>query len=203
MKILTIADVVVKELYEDFNKKDFTEIDLVLACGDLPPEYLTFLYDSLNVPVYYVRGNHDIRHDLKPPLGCMNIHSKIVKINNLKIMGLEGSLWYNGGPYQYTEKQMKKIIRSLKLSLWWNKGIDIVITHAPPRHIHDGNDLCHMGFDCYRKLIDTYRPDYFIHGHIHSFFETQDERITIVDNTKVMNTYGYSIIEINDIQVPE
>ncbi len=199
MKILAVSDVVEKSLYGDFNKDNFSEIDLVLACGDLPPEYLTFLCESLNVPVYYVRGNHDIRHDAKPPLGCTNIHSKIVKIDDMKILGLEGSVWYNGGPYQYTENEMKKIIRSLKLSLWWNKGIDIVITHAPPRHIHDGNDPCHIGFECFRKFIDTYTPAYFIHGHIHRFFKTQDERTTVVNKTKVMNAYGHTIVEINAI----
>ncbi|MBF0258333.1 MAG: metallophosphoesterase [Desulfamplus sp.] len=198
MKILSISDVVVPSLYTEFDKELFKGIDLVLACGDLPPEYLSFILHSLEVPLYYVRGNHDIRYDLKPPMGCMDIHGRIVKFNNIKIMGIGGSRWYNGGMNQYTEAQMKKIIRGMKFSIWWNRGIDIVMTHSPPRHIHDAEDLCHRGFRSFCKIIDKYKPDYFIHGHIHQHFVSPKERITTVNTTKVINTYGYHIIEIHD-----
>ncbi|MBF0467860.1 MAG: metallophosphoesterase [Desulfamplus sp.] len=198
MKILSISDVVVPSLYTEFDKELFTGVDLVLSCGDLPPEYLSFILHSLGVPLYYVRGNHDIRYDLKPPMGCTDIHGRIVKFNNIKIMGLDGSRWYNGGMNQYTEVQMQKIIRGMKFSIWWNRGIDIVMTHAPPRHIHDAEDLCHRGFRSFCKVIDKYRPDYFIHGHIHKHFTSPKERVTTVNTTKVINTYGYHIIEIHD-----
>ncbi|MBF0202818.1 MAG: metallophosphoesterase [Desulfamplus sp.] len=198
MKILSVSDVVVPQLYKEFDKEMFAGIDLVLACGDLPPEYLSFILHSLGAPLYYVRGNHDIRHDLAPPMGCIDIHGRIVTFNNLKIMGFSGSRWYNGGVNQYTEAQMKKIIRGMKLSIWWNKGVDIIITHAPPRHIHDAEDPCHKGFRSFCKVIDKYRPDYFIHGHIHQHFKSHQERITNVNTTKVINTYGYHIIELND-----
>lgn len=198
MKILSVSDVVVPSLYKEFDKTLFTGIDLVLGCGDLPPEYLSFILHSLEVPLYYVRGNHDIRYDLKPPMGCMDIHGKIIKFNNLKIMGLGGSRWYNGGMNQYTEAQMKKIIRQMRFSIWWNRGVDIVITHASPRHIHDAEDRCHRGFRSFWSVIDKYKPDYFIHGHIHQNFISPQERITTVNTTKVINTYGYNIIEIHD-----
>jgi len=198
MKILSVSDVVVPELYREFNRERFTGIDLVLACGDLPPEYLSFILHTLEVPLYYVRGNHDIRYNLKPPMGCMDIHGKIVKFHNLKIMGLGGSRWYNGGMNQYTDLQMKRIIQQMRFSIWWNQGVDIVITHAPPRHIHDAEDRCHRGFRAFHRVIDKYRPDYFIHGHIHRHFTATEERITTVNSTKVINTYGYNIIEIHD-----
>jgi len=198
MKILSVSDVVVSSLYKEFNRELFNGIDLVLSCGDLPPEYLSFILHTLEVPLYYVRGNHDIRYDLKPPMGCMDIHGRVVKFNNFKIMGLGGSRWYNGGMNQYTEAQMKKIIRQMSISIWWNRGIDIVITHAPPRHIHDAEDRCHRGFRSFWKVIEKYRPNYFIHGHIHQHFTAPQERITTVNSTKVINTYGYHIIEIHD-----
>ncbi len=197
MKILSISDLVVPSLYKEFDKEKFSGIDLVLACGDLPPEYLSFILHVIGAPVYYVHGNHDIRYNLKPPMGCTNIHGKLVKFKGLKIMGFAGSRWYNGGLNQYTEKQMKKIIRSQKLSIWLSRGVDILITHAPPRHIHDAEDRCHRGFNCYKKFIKKYSPNYLIHGHIHKNFDTPEERVTIINQTKVINTYGYNIIEIN------
>ena len=61
----------------------------------------------------------------------------------------------------------RKILR-LKPQLWWKGGVDIIITHAPPRHVHDGPDRCHWGFNSFNWLIQKYSPKYFIHGHIHA-----------------------------------
>ncbi|UCD31861.1 MAG: metallophosphoesterase [Desulfobacterales bacterium] len=197
MKILSVSDYVVSTLYENFDTERFPKIDLILSCGDLPPEYLSFLAASFNVPLYYVRGNHDIRYDSKPPDGCIDLNGRLVQFWGVNLLGLEGSRWYSGGPHQYTEKEMRKIIRGLRFKIWWQKGVDIIITHAPPRYIHDAEDLCHRGFKSFRWLIDRYCPRYFIHGHIHAEFKDPAERTTIISNTKVVNTYGYYLFEID------
>jgi len=132
MKILTIADIVVPALQGDLDAGCFKGIELVLSCGDLPPEYLVSLVNTLEVPLYYVRGNHDLRYENKPLEGCVDLHSKLVRVNNLNILGFEGSRWYNNGPQQYTDSQMAAIIRRQRFTLWRKGGPDIVITHAPP-----------------------------------------------------------------------
>ena len=48
MKILAIADVEERLLWESFNAKRFADIDLVLAAGDLDPDYLEFIVTMLN-----------------------------------------------------------------------------------------------------------------------------------------------------------
>ena len=198
MKILSVSDYVVSTLYDNFDAERFPKIDLILSCGDLPPEYLSYLLTSFNVPVYYVRGNHDIRYDSKLPDGCIDLNARLIRFRGINILGLEGSRWYSGGPHQYTENEMKKTIRSLRPKIWWRGGVDLVITHAPPRHIHDAEDLCHRGFRSFRWLIDHYRPMYFIHGHIHVNFNDPTERVTIINKTNVVNTYGYQIFDIDD-----
>ncbi|HBF43809.1 MAG TPA: metallophosphoesterase [Desulfobacteraceae bacterium] len=197
MKILSVSDYVEPALYNTFDSKRFQGIDLILSCGDLPPEYLSFLADMFNVPLYFVRGNHDIRFDLKSPYGCTDLHAKLIQIEGIIILGLEGSRWYNGGPHQYRERQMRKNIRRLRTKIWRLGGIDVVMTHAPPRHIHDAEDPCHRGFNCFKDLIDRYSPRYFIHGHIHVNFTDPSQRITNVNKTKVINSYGYYVFEIN------
>ncbi len=197
MKILSVSDRVVSTLYDNFDAERFPKVDLILSCGDLPPEYLSYLVASFNVPLYYVRGNHDIRYDSKPPDGCIDLNARLIRFQGVNLLGFEGSRWYSGGPHQYTENEMRKIIRGLRPKIWWRKGIDIIITHAPPRYIHDAEDLCHRGFKSFRWLIDRYCPIYFIHGHIHANFSDPAERITKINKTKVVNTYGYYLFEID------
>ena len=183
-------------LHQQVGQDSFTDVDLIVSCGDLPPEYLSRLVHIFCAPLYYVGGNHDIRYKDKRPQGGINLHARIERIKGLNFLGLEGSRWYNGGPYQRTEGQMRGIIRRLRPMIWWQGGIDVIVTHAPPRFIHDSEDLCHRGFRCFRWLIDKYQPDYFIHGHIHRHFSNPSERMSVVDATKVVNTYGYHILEI-------
>ena len=174
----------------------FKDVNLILSCGDLPPEYLSRMVHHLKAPLYYVSGNHDFRYDAKSPEGGDNLHGRLIQIGGINILGLEGSHWYNGGPYQYTEWQMRSIIRRLRPTIWWRGGVDVVVSHSPPRHIGDAEDPCHMGFECFRWLINKYHPHYFIHGHIHRNFLDPSERVTVVNTTRVVNTYGYCILEI-------
>lgn len=196
IRILTVSDFVDKSLKQRIEDKTLEPVDLIISCGDLPPEYLSFLRDRLDTPLYFVKGNHDIRYSSTNPMGCKNIHARVVRFKTLNIMGLEGSIWYNGGVNQYTDKEMKRIIFYMGLSIWKKGGVNIVVTHAPPRHIHDKEDPCHMGFGSFVKFIDKKKPDYLIHGHVHKEFKTHGERITQVNATKVMNTCGYTILEV-------
>ena len=196
IKLLSVSDVVDPLLHQHAGNGPFAEIDVILSCGDLAPEYLSRLVHAFNAPLYFVGGNHDIRYKDKLPQGGLDLHGRVERIQGLNFLGLEGSRWYGGGPYQYTEGQMRGIIRRLRPTLWWQGGIDIVITHAPPRHVHDAEDLCHRGFKSFRWLIDKYQPNFFIHGHIHRHFSDPSERVTLVEATKVVNTYGYNILEI-------
>ena len=197
-RILTVSDVVDPRLYPVFDRQNFQQVELVLSCGDLPPEYLSFLLNTTGAPLYYVCGNHDLRFREKPPQGCINLHARLARFRGLKILGLEGSIWYNGGVYQYTENQMRKTIRRLRRRLWWQGGIDIIIAHAPPSGVHDAVDICHQGFESFRWLIDKYSPKYFIHGHIHKIFGHPSERVSMVNSTQVINTYGCHLLEIED-----
>jgi Icc-related predicted phosphoesterase len=197
MRILSVADTVVKDLLEPVGGAPaINGIELLLSCGDLPPEYLTALRHRYNVPLLYVLGNHDIRYSTSPPVGCSHIDRRIVHVGSTKIIGFSGSRWYNGNINQYTEEQMAGFIKRLRFALWRGKGVDLVVTHAPPRFIHDAEDLCHRGFRSFNRFIDKYQPRHFLHGHIHAHFTSHEERITRVNSTSVINCYGYHVLEI-------
>ncbi len=197
MKILSVSDIVVPELSDQFDARRFDGVELVLSCGDLPPEYLSDIRERLDVPLFYVRGNHDIRYKASPPVGCVNIHQRRVSFNGLRIMGLEGSRWYNGGPIQYREYQMRQMIWTMMPGLWLRGGVDLVVTHAAPRHILDAEDRCHRGFECFVNLIRRFKPRFFIHGHIHAHFTDPSQRVTLVGQTRVINTFACHLLEVN------
>lgn len=198
MKILAVADTVTAKLLEKTadGLPYIPDVDLIIGCGDLPPEYLSNLRARYDVPLYYVLGNHDIRHDASPPVGCRLLDRTIITHSGIRITGFSGSRWYNGGLNQYTEQEMAGKIRKMWFQLWRQKGIDLLITHAPPRYINDAEDPCHRGFHVFRKFITRYKPGYLLHGHIHTLFEDQSLRTTTFDATKIINCYGYYTLEI-------
>ncbi len=77
----------------------------------------------------------------RPPEGCVNIDDRVYNINGIRILGLGGSLEYEAGHYMYTEGMMR--LRLMKTYPWvlMNGGVDIVVTHAPPRGWGDLEDL--------------------------------------------------------------
>jgi len=197
MKILAVADRVTSFLLEPVpGTAALADIDLIVSCGDLPPEFLARLKARYDVPLFYVLGNHDLRYNSSPPQGCRCIDRRLVTHRGLRILGFSGSRWYNGNVNQFTEKEMTASIRRMRLSLWLSRGVDLVVTHAPPRHIHDAEDRCHRGFDSFNTLISRYRPACLVHGHIHSLFAAEAARVTTVNTTRVINSYGYCTFEI-------
>lgn len=196
LRILTVSDFIDKDLTRRVEEKRLGPVDLIISCGDMEPEYLSFLRDRLDTPLFYVKGNHDIRYTATNPLGCENIHARVVSFKGLNILGLEGSMWYNGGVNQYTEAMMKRILFAMWFPIWRKGRIHMVVTHASPRHIHDREDRCHMGFESFVHLIRKRRPRYLIHGHVHQAFNCLEERITRVNGTQVINTCGYILLEV-------
>lgn len=121
------------------------------------------------------------------------------KSTPLLIAGMSGSRKYNKGLCQYTDFQMK--LKLLKLiprlicnKIKYGRYLDILMTHASPRHIHDKEDPCHVGFECYNWFLEKYKPTYMIHGHIH-LYDMREERIGKYYETIVVNAYAHCVIE--------
>lgn len=195
MKLLVVADHIDPLLYDHYRPERFPRIDLILACGDLKQWYLSYLMSTFNAPLYYVRGNHDTSFDHDPPDGGEDIHGRIVSYKGIRIMGLEGSQVYTREAVQYTEREMYWAYQLMRFKLWRHKGIDIVITHTPPKGIHDLENVTHAGFGTFNKIIEKHRPKYFLHGHTHLNYGRNQERVTKVGDTYVINAYGFYILD--------
>lgn len=196
MKILTLADLESKYLWDYYESGKLAGLDLVLSCGDLKSIYLDFIATFCACPVLYVRGNHDEHYAKTPPEGCECIDGRLVTYHGVRILGLGGSMRYRPGLYQYTDKEMTRRASRLRAQVRRHGGFDILLTHAPARGLNDGDDLAHRGFTVFNTLIDEYKPAYFVHGHVHMSYGWQIPRLAQRGQTCVVNAYERYIIEI-------
>lgn len=203
MKLLSVSDKEVSLIYSPHILQRFRDVDLAVSCGDLSYYYLEYIISSLDIPLYFVRGNHaksveyGIAGPRKSPWGAIDLHRKVYRDpkTGLLLAGIQGSLRYNKGSYQYTQSEMWSMVLKLVPALLWNKVrygryLDIFISHAPPWGIHDQSDIAHQGVKAFNWLIKTFQPTLHIHGHIHVYYPSAITETT-VGNTLVLNTYGY------------
>jgi Icc-related predicted phosphoesterase len=211
LKILAVCDEVDMRLYGNGHGVSSllkaSSPDLVLSCGDLPAYYLDYLASHLNVPMYAVHGNHDTAPPLEGSEGFSRCGAHwiggrgIRTPSGLLLAGFDGSLRYNGGAYQSSQTEMQAAVRGLVPWLMLNRlrygrYLDVLVTHAPPRGIHDEPDRCHTGFDAYNWLIHRFKPRYHLHGHIH-LFDRRKATVTRVGSTEVVNVYPFRELELS------
>lgn len=200
MKILTISDEECPALWDYYVPGRLSEYDLIISCGDLKPDYLSFLVTMARCPVLYVHGNHDTHYDTRPPEGCDCIDDRLVEFNGLRILGLGGCRRYHPGKHQYTETEMRRRIRKLHRYLRKAGGVDIVVTHAPPRGVGDGEDNAHRGFEAFLELLEQWHPRYLLHGHVHKSYGTDFVRERSCGDTTVINTCQRHVLELPEYQ---
>ncbi len=190
LNILAISDLEDEALWDTGKpgaQKD--DVDLVLSCGDLDPHYLSFIVTFAHAPVLYVHGNHDGNYLDSPPEGCVCVEDRIYVHKGLRILGLGGSIRYNSGPFQYTQQEMNRRVRRMKLQLWKHRGFDILLTHSPAFGLGDGGDMAHEGFKAFLRLIENYKPKALVHGHTHLNYGSGYKRIMEFQDTMVINAY--------------
>ena len=196
MKILCVSDEENPALWTEHAKSRLREYDLIISCGDLQSEYLSFLVTLARCPVLYVHGNHDTDYDRRPPEGCDCIDGKLVEYNGLRILGLGGCRRYHPGAHQYSDREMGRRVRKLRFLLWRTKGVDILVTHAPAAGLGDGQDAAHRGFDTFRVFLEKYRPRYMLHGHVHLRYNHGIPRVRDYGDTTIINVSDRYELEI-------
>jgi len=224
-RILAVSDTVDQTLYDHFNVERWRSagIELLISCGDLPAEYLSYLVSRFDVPLLYVPGNHDGAYDEAPPEGGESIDGRLVVWKGRRILGLGGAPNYNNGPQQYPEWQMRLRVLCLKPRIILARGIDLIVAHAPPQFCplahtvcgqpagvgqpsfhpaeahrptcYDAPDRAHRGFPVFTELITNYHPRVFLHGHSHLSYGMA-KRVVEMDRTKVIDAHGYYLLDL-------
>ena len=204
LRILVVADEPVKRLWSEYGRDTLKEADIILSCGDLPSSYLSYLTCFTHAPVIYVHGNHDHRYAQQPPEGCVNADGRIVIAHGLRILGLGGSIRYHpDAPCMYSETEMRERISSLRRELRRTGGFDILLTHAPIAGLGDQADAPHRGFECFRTLLDKYRPAVMFHGHVHQAYSGSGfVRIRDCGGVPVINACGSYVYSFPTDYIP-
>ena len=222
VRVLAVSDVVDEVLCADV--AGVRDAELIMACGDLPFDYLGRLMNRLDVPLVFVPGNHDpdvsgyrmsrgglaLRAGLpaRPPWpdGAVNADGRVVDVAGLRIAGLGGCRRYSPGPNQYTDRQQARRARRLaaRARLRRPRGaprtVDVLLTHAPPRGVGDGADPPHQGFPALNALAGWLRPALLLHGHVDP--EPAGRRDHWLGGTIVRNVTGWQVMGIEPVTGP-
>jgi hypothetical protein len=215
VRVLAVSDVVEPALWAGGHAAHGTE--LIVACGDLPFEYLGHLMNALDAPLVFVPGNHDpdlagyrisraglaMRAGLpvrQPwPDGAVSADGTIVDIAGLRVAGLGGSRRYSDGPNQYTDRQQARRARWLAVRAAARRRrdgrrVDLLLTHAPPRGVGDGSDPPHQGFTALHPLVARLGPALLLHGHVDP--DPGAGRDHAIGNTLVCNVTGWRLLTL-------
>ena len=215
VRVLAVSDEVDEGLCANVGLA--SDAELILACGDLPFDYLGYLMNALDVPLVFVPGNHDpdltgyrvsragltLRDGFPArapwPDGSTCADGSIADVAGLRVAGLGGSRNYNGGPNQYTDRRQSRRARALSRTARWRRlrdgrRVDVLLTHAPPRGVGDGDDPAHQGFTALNELVAWLRPAVLLHGHVSPRDVANPDRP--IGHTLVRNVTGRHLIDI-------
>lgn len=207
MKILAVSDEVVERLYSLCTNGHFSDIELIVGCGDLPYPYLENLLTFLNVPLMYVPGNHDPNYTTDNTLayveGGSNLDLKLKRYKKFLIGGFGGSILYRpNGTNQYTQSEAYfrafRMFPGLILNrMNYGRALDILITHSPPFAIHDEDSQAHQGLKAINWLLRVAQPRYHFHGHTHFQRRNISPSETHHGITRIVNIFPYKIIDVS------
>ncbi|MEZ4633324.1 MAG: hypothetical protein R2880_21855 [Deinococcales bacterium] len=117
------------------------------------------------------------------------------------ILGIEGSARYRAGKHQYTEWQMMLMVLKLTPRLLWNRwrygrAVDILLTHAPPKGPHEGDDYPHRGIPAFNLFHRWWRPKLHVHGHVHLSGANAPREYLSLEGVRVVNAFEFVLLEV-------
>jgi 3',5'-cyclic AMP phosphodiesterase CpdA len=184
-------------LIEARNREAVAPVDLIVGCGDLDCDDLSFIADGFNAPLIYVEGNHDTEERWKKCSAfCPEaIHSTaVLHRTGLSIAGLT----WPGVRGKYGNRSERAAWnQALRLATRRLGKADpmIVLSHVPPRGTGDvPTDAYHRGFEGYHWLMNRLEPTLWLHGH--TPLAAADEWKHQVGPTTVINVTGAVVIDL-------
>jgi len=198
LRILAASDEPDPALDHARNRDELGRIDLVVGCGDLSPEYLSFLGDAFLSPFMYVRGNHD-HGGPWPALERLPEAASGLDAATLPGISMLALSWpdvRSGVAKRDEGAAWSQVISALRLRLLWPGARSwLVVSHAPPRGAGDTpGDPYHVGFAAYRAVLDRFRPPLWLHGH--TTRASAPDPVVQHGRTTLINVTGSVLVEL-------
>ena len=147
---------------EEIEKVEYLQYDICVLLGDISGNYLDMILKYVPIKkICGILGNHD-EYGLLESRNITNIHSKIINVNGIKILGFEGSSKYKTGNIpMYSQKESINILKKCDKA-------DILVSHDAPYQLYaKSNDMAHCGLKGITKYLNKHRVFLNIHGHHH------------------------------------
>jgi hypothetical protein len=198
IRLLAVSDQLDPTLVDRRNREAIGPIDLIVGCGDLDCDDLSFIADGFDAPLVYVHGNHDsdARWAACTSYCPEAIHSTAAHHEvGLSIVGLTWPGPRGPGAARNERKAWSQALRLATRRLGRPEPV-IVISHVPPLGAGDiPSDDYHRGFSGYLWLLRRLEPPLWLHGHT-PLAATSDWQIKRGPTTLV-NATGAVVIELS------
>jgi hypothetical protein len=199
IRILAVSDEPDPSLDSVATRQRLGDLDMIIGCGDLEPNYLSFVTDAFRAPLRYIRGNHDVGsawgHTERELLPNPMPDGEVVEEAGIRLMGFSGSPVYSDQGMQVSSAGMW-----LKAASAWiharKAGALLLVTHAAPRGVNDADDKAHRGFTAFVWLADQLNPPLWLHGHTALVRRGLDARCAQRNGTLFYNTTGATLVEL-------
>jgi hypothetical protein len=204
IRLLAVSDERDPALDSPRTREAIGRLDMVVGCGDLQPEYLSFVADAFGAPLHYVRGNHDVgaawqvaeRTTLPDP---MPEARRLVEAG-IPLIGFSGAPRYSAPAAPSADQQLSGTAMWLRVLAGWlrvvGRGPLLVVSHAAPRGLNDAEDHAHRGFVAFRWLAERIAPPLWLHGHTALIRRGIDGRCRRHGSTLLVNVTGATLVEL-------
>jgi Icc-related predicted phosphoesterase len=197
IRLLAVSDVLDPTLADARNRAAVMPIDLIVGCGDLDCDDLSFIADGFDAPMDYVMGNHDSDDRWKQCGATCPEAIRSTAIRHSAGLSIAGLNWPGTRGKGGNRSERAAWSQSMKLVTRRIGHFEpmIILSHVPPFGVGDvPTDAYHRGFKGYRWLMERIEPTLWLHGHTPLAASTEWDLQS--GRTRVVNVTGAVVIDL-------
>lgn len=196
-RLLAVSDERERALSDERNRRNIEPVDVIVGCGDLEPDYLSFLGDAFRAPLLYVRGNHDQggawehgQQVVPVPLG-----GRLEEVGGVSFGGLGWPSRLDGHARRDEASAWRQALALYLRTRLAGRRPAVIVSHVPPYGLGDTPaDPYHTGFNAYLWLCRRLQPVLWLHGH--TTLAAAENWRTQLGRTTLVNVTGAAVIEL-------